>query len=176
MTDGAPTVGAELPKKERFVSQLETAVKDLEAIVAASTSADTHQLYQCAGAEAVFDGLQATTALCHGLAARSGWWTDRNSGLPIDPATPRLVVEKLCLIHSEVSEAMEGDRKDLMDDKLPDRKMLEVELADALIRIHDLAGFLQLDLAGAVIEKLAYNQVRKDHKMENRIAEGGKAY
>ena len=71
---------------------------------------------------------------------------------------------------------MEGDRKDLMDDKLPHRKMLEVELADALIRIHDLAGFLGLDLAGAVVEKLAFNQQRADHKLDNRRAEGGKSY
>ncbi len=35
---------------------------------------------------------------------------------------------------------MEGERKDLMDDKLPHRKMAEVELADALIRIFDYAG------------------------------------
>ena len=36
------------------------------------------------------------------------------------------------LIVSEIAEAMEGERKDLMDDKLPHRKMAEVELADAL--------------------------------------------
>jgi hypothetical protein len=54
--------------------------------------------------------------------------------------------------------------------------MIEVELADALIRILDLAGALHLDLAGAVQEKLAYNAVREDHKVENRKAEGGKSY
>ena len=64
----------------------------------------------------------------------------------------------LCLIHSEISEAMEGHRKNLMDDKIPHRSMLEVELADALIRICDMAGGLGLDLEGAVLEKLEYNQ------------------
>ncbi len=155
------------------LDRLNQAVSDLHVIIC--QAADTDVLAQT-NVEAVFDGLQATTAICHGLAARSGWWTDKATGQPIDRATPRLVPEKLCLIHSEVSEAMEGDRKNLMDDKLPHRKMLEVELADALIRIHDLAGFLGLDLAGAVIEKLAFNQVRPDHQMENRLAEGGKAY
>lgn len=49
------------------------------------------------------------------------------------------------------------------------------ELADTIIRIMDLAGALQLDVAGAIIEKLAYNQQRPDHKKEAREAEGGKS-
>jgi len=52
--------------------------------------------------------------------------------------------------------------------------MVEVELADALIRIADLAGALGLDLGGAVLDKLAYNANRPDHKLENRRAENGK--
>ncbi len=87
-----------------------------------------------------------------------------------------LVAQKLCLVHSEVSEGMEGARRNLMDDKLPHRPMLEVELADAVIRIADLAGALGLDLGGAVVEKLAFNKVRPDHRPENREKEGGKAY
>jgi NTP pyrophosphatase (non-canonical NTP hydrolase) len=86
------------------------------------------------------------------------------------------IAEKLMLIVSECSEAMEGARKNLMDDKLPHRKMLEVELADALIRIFDTAGDLKLDLAGAVAEKILYNQQRKDHKIENRLLDNGKKF
>jgi hypothetical protein len=52
----------------------------------------------------------------------------------------------------------------------------EVELADAVIRIFDLAGAYNMDLAGAIAEKLAYNQQRADHKPENRAKAGGKAY
>lgn len=87
-----------------------------------------------------------------------------------------LVAEKLCLVHSEISEGMEGHRKSKMDDKLPHRSMLEVELADAVIRIFDLAGALKLNLGAALVEKMAFNAVRPDHKLENRAAEGGKAY
>lgn len=97
-------------------------------------------------------------------------------GVKENTETTRNVGEILCLIHSEISEAMEGHRKNLMDDKLPHRKMLEVELADAMIRIFDLAGAHGMDLGGAIVEKLAYNSTRADHKKENRLADGGKAY
>lgn len=103
--------------------------------------------------------------MCHGLAKDAGWHDK-----------PRETGTCLMLIVSEISEAMEGDRKDLMDDHLPHRKMFEVELADAVIRIFDLAGREGIDLGGAIVEKLIYNQQRPDHKKENREKKGGKKY
>lgn len=107
----------------------------------------------------------------------AGWWTDPGmiSNLK-DPVILKYVIPtKLALAHSELSEALEGFRKNLMDDHLPNRKMIEVELADAIIRILDIAGALNLDIGGALVEKFNYNQTRPDHKPEARNAEGGKS-
>ena len=111
--------------------------------------------------------LQST---CHGLSTEAGWWDGPNR------PTSQDVAEKLLLIHCELSEAVEGRRKNLNDDHLPHRKMFDVELADAAIRLFDLAGAMQIDLAGAIVEKLAYNTRRQDHKPENRALEGGKKF
>jgi len=102
----------------------------------------------------------------------AGWHTNLETGKPVE----RNVAECLCLIHSEISEALEAHRKGLNDDKLPDRLGIEVELADALIRIFDLGGALNLDLGYAFAEKFHYNQTRADHKVENRAKKDGKKF
>jgi NTP pyrophosphatase (non-canonical NTP hydrolase) len=106
--------------------------------------------------------------------------TAKDAGWDIDPVTgkekERNFGECIALMHTELSEALEADRKGLMDEKLPHRHGVEVELADCLIRIFDTAEALNLDLGAALVEKNRYNKKRADHKLENRLKAGGKKY
>lgn len=68
----------------------------------------------------------------------------------------------LALIHSEVSEALEADRKG-------DQENFEEELADVVIRILDLCGSRGIDLEGAIYKKMEKNKGRS-------YRHGGKAY
>lgn len=152
------------------------------------------------------------------------WWQDLTTGEPIK----RDRRELLALVVSEVSEALEGARKNLQDDHIPSMKMEHVEAADIYIRLADFAGgydikldaretyftipdnvgaaLFQLtrlitlcevqdwevsnamayirtycekrgyDLMEAVEAKISYNQTRKDHTREARLAENGKRF
>lgn len=123
-------------------------------------------------AAAITVGIRESVTVCHGASVAAGWWNDPATGARKE----RNKGECIALMHSELSEALEGLRKDLMDDHLPHRSMVEVELADTLIRIFDFAGAFGYDIAGAMLEKLAYNAKRADHKIEARKAAGGKAF
>lgn len=83
----------------------------------------------------------ALAARWHGL-CKPTWWTDLTTGQPILRNKDELTM----LMVSEVSEALEGVRKNLPDDKLPHRSMEEVEMADTLLRIVDYAGAYSVKL------------------------------
>lgn len=87
----------------------------------------------------------------------AGWWTDLVTGESL--VGKRNVGELLMLVTTEISEAAEGWDGDLPDDKLPHRRMFEVELADAAIRVFDIGGGLSLDL-GVAFEALRAQRER----------------
>jgi hypothetical protein len=117
----------------------------------------------------------------HQSNVRRGWWHNIHTGEP----KQRNVGEILMLVVSELAEAMEGDRKGLMDDKLLHHPMFRVEIGDALIRLCDIAGSNSGAFIGsrewaelsalALVEKLEFNASREDHSLAARLA-GGKKY
>jgi NTP pyrophosphatase (non-canonical NTP hydrolase) len=112
----------------------------------------------------------------HKNARKKGFWDKK-----------REIGTLLMLIVSEVSEAMEADRRlnfaniaeffaDTRDNKVERNEAFEKhikdsfedELADAVIRIFDLCGRFDIDLEFHILEKMKYNKSRP-HKH-------GKAY
>ena len=138
----------------------------------------THKVSDLDHNEVLFAG-KILQFYSHGLANGAGWWIDTETGEDVRTWPKKFlnlwIASKLMLSVSELAEAMEGLRKGLMDDKLPYRSMLEVELADTVIRVFDLAGGLGFDLGGAIAEKLTFNMQRPDHKLASRVAAGGKS-
>jgi hypothetical protein len=100
------------------------------------------------------------------------WWYDKEGN-----RLNRNKGELLALIHSEISECLEGVRKSLPDTHLPEYPMELVELADAVIRIFDYAEGCNLGSLGPVIlKKMLYNRHREDHKREARELTNGKKF
>lgn len=104
--------------------------------------------------------------------ANDKWWRSLDTGEPIQ----RNVGELLMLAVSELAEALEGDRKNLQDDKLPQYKMFDIEIVDCFIRLFDIAGGLIPDLGEKFEAKMRYNAMRHDHTVEGRKTAEGKKY
>lgn len=115
--------------------------------------------------------LRELALLCHNRALQAGWYVN-----PDGTSKELNKGERMMLMVSEISEAMEGVRKNLMDDHLPHMTMESVEMADLLIRVFDYCGWREIDILRAVEEKLEYNYYRSDHKPENRNTENGKQF
>lgn len=70
---------------------------------------------------------------------------------------------------NELSRAMEHLRKGRIEE-------YRTKLADALSKTIAITNLEGINLPSIVAEKLAFNKVRPDHKIENRVADGGKAF
>lgn len=94
---------------------------------------------------------------CYTQSKKSGWH---------DPEVDASFVERLCLIHSEVSEVLEEYRKPESDvtrvwyEKNGKPEGIPIEVADILIRVFDLCGKHNIDVGAAVVEKMKFNQTR----------------
>lgn len=87
---------------------------------------------------------------CNTNAVEKGFWEDNNTD-----------AEKLLLIHSEISEAAEAIRSgDPESVKIPGHSQYAEELADAVIRIFDLAIQRRIPLSSAISAKMKYNAGR----------------
>ena len=100
------------------------------------------------------------------------WWKNPATGAPL----ARNHGELFMLMVTELAEGYEGIRKDMMDTHLPNRKMVDVELADCMIRMLDYCGEKGIDIGGAFVEKTLYNRSRADHTNAARLAPGGKKF
>jgi NTP pyrophosphatase (non-canonical NTP hydrolase) len=99
----------------------------------------------------------------HNTAVVKGWYEGEHN-----------VFEKMALIHSEVSEAVEEARVYTMThiylrdtDGKPEG--VPIELADAVIRICDLAQHHDIDLGAAIEQKMAFNSTRP-HRHGGKLA------
>lgn len=145
--------------------------------------------------------IREMTEYVHGIAKSHGFWEDTDTllatkSIDIKVVHSLIIGQKIALIHSELSEALEADRKGVWanvkgynnwpnkpeeDDnshwakeernirfKSTIKDSVEDEIADAAIRIMDLCGYLGIDLEWHIEKKAEYNN--------NRPYKHGKSY
>lgn len=106
--------------------------------------------------------INETAKLLYADNAKRGFWDWPSPEAKLDVVEYSLMkkAEKIALMHSELSEALEGIRKPAASDKIPEFTCEEEEMADLYIRLMDYAGGFNLRLGDAIVAKLAYNATR----------------
>ncbi|SHN66663.1 hypothetical protein [Desulfovibrio litoralis] len=104
-----------------------------------------------------------TPAEVHKLAVEKGWYDDIDRE-DLSKLSPYFIPTQISLMHSELSEALEVYRSSTVlvggDFNIPAKLMFTEELADAVLRIFDLAGFLNLPLESCIATKHKTNKTR----------------
>ena len=96
------------------------------------------------------DSFNLKSLQVHDNAVAHGWWEE-----------PREDGTLIALIMSEAAEALEALRKgNGPDEHCPQFSGAEVELADVIIRIMDMAEARGWDVAGAIVAKHEFNKTR----------------
>jgi len=132
--------------------------------------------------ETFVEGFQEIQSYAHQVACDKGWWDCCKLDLtkPLDSEIPsydeasgegsdcnfqpsmRNTGEAIALMHSELSEALEWYRKgNVTSDHIAPFLGVEEEFADVIIRIMDFAEANKLDICGAVLAKMKFNEGRE---------------
>ncbi len=112
---------------------------------------------------AQMEAFQAIVNEAHSMAVSKGWHDVAWAALPTKAARADRLGSLLALVHSEVSEALEAYRARELEawtreDGKPEG--VSAELADVVIRVADLAGYLGIDLGAAIRGKMDFNATR----------------
>lgn len=107
--------------------------------------------------------------IAHYTSKEKGWWDGERHQYNL---SAERLASKICLMHSELSEALEEVREGRLDAWYQESgkpEGLPAELADVVIRIFDLCGAMNIDLEKAIVEKMIYNMGRAHKHGGKRI-------
>lgn len=151
--------------RQEYLSKVKTEIEKIGEACPVNVRSNNELLAE------LLDGLNELASFIHKNNIEKGFYEkEKNIG------------EMLCLIHSEVSEALEADRKDkyalrqidfaeqcYYEDEFVSaykdwvKGSFEEEMADIIIRVLDLCAWKGIDIAGHISAKIRYNAQREKY-------------